>query len=141
MSHLDDESYDNMNDNNDYRPQKNMTVKSQIRKIEETMAEIRKDCDENKKNAGILKGDLNVLGHKTKEKCNELSRLFMEDLQNLEKEFKRTVQSDKTETEFFKQQLHGLTQDKTKIKQNYYSLDSRLKICETDVGVGFYMNN
>lgn len=142
MSQNDDDSdmnYDNYQEN--LRPSKNMTVKSHIKKIEEGMSEIRKECADNKKNAKILKGDLTELGHKVKNKSNELMKLFMEDLQNLEKEFKRTVQSDKTETEFFKQQLHGLTQDKTKIKQSAISLDSRLKTCETDVGVGYYMNS
>ena len=61
----------------------------------------------------------------------------MEELHNLEKEFKRTVQSDKTELQFFKDQISGLTQDKTKIKQSAISLDTRLKQCETDVGMGW----
>lgn len=142
MSHNDDDNseYGNYNNNYDgeFQQKKHaMPVKPHIKQIDDYIAEIRKDCDENKKTAGILKGDLNVLGHKTKEKCNELTKLIMEDLHNLEKEFKRTVQSDKTEVDFFKQQLNGLTQDKTKIKQSAISLDTRLKQCETDVGMGF----
>lgn len=142
-------SYNNDDDNSEYRgfdrnydgdfKQKThaMPIKPHIKQIEDFIAEIRKDTDDNKKVASILKGDLNVLGHKTKEKCNELTKLIMEDLHNLEKEFKRTVQSDKTEINFFKQQLHGLEQDKTKIKHSSITLDSKLKQCEGDVGMGF----
>mmetsp|Transcript_13818 Transcript_13818/g.14370 ORF Transcript_13818/g.14370 Transcript_13818/m.14370 type:complete len:145 (+) Transcript_13818:19-453(+) len=142
MSNEDDNSeYGGFNDRNyegDYHQRKHaMPIKPHIKQIEDFIAEVRKECDENKKTSGILKGDLNVLGHKGKEKCNELTKLIMEDLHNLEKEFKRTVQSDRTEIDFFKQQLHGLNQDKIKIKQSSISLDTRLKQCETDVGMGF----
>ena len=116
MSFRDDDGSENMDYQDNYKPVKNITVKNHIRKIDESISEIRKDCDENKKVVGLFKQDLNVLGHKTKEKCNELTKLFMDDLHNLEKEFKRTIQSDKSETDFFKQQLHALNTDKIKIK-------------------------
>ena len=140
MSHEDDHSYDNnYNYDNDSHHQKKhaMPVKPHIKQIEDYIADVRKDCDENKKNAGLIKGELAKLSTTTKDRCNSLTRLIMEDLHNLEKEFKRTVQSDKTEVDFFKQQLNGLTQDKTKIKQSAIGLDTRLKQCETDVGMGF----
>lgn len=117
-----------------------MPVKPHIRQIDEFIADIRKECDDNKKTANIIKGDITALTAKTKEKCNELTKLIMEELHNLEKEFKRTVQSDKTELQFFKDQISGLTQDKTKIKQSAISLHTRLLQCETDIGMGWSGN-
>ena len=59
----------------------------------------------------------------------------MDDLSNLEKEFKRVIQNDKTENDFLKQQIASLNQDKIKLQQSTIGLESRMKTCEVEVGV------
>ena len=61
----------------------------------------------------------------------------MDDLINFEKEFKRLIQNDRTETDFLKQQLASLNQDKIKLQQSTISLESRMKSCEVEVGVEY----
>lgn len=116
---------------------KNMPVKTHIRKIEETIAEIKTDLNNNKKAGQILRSEHQALEHKTKEKCNDIVKCIMDDLGNFDKDLRRIVQNDKTETDFFKQQIHSLNQDKVKLQQNVISLDTRLKSCENDVGMEY----
>lgn len=75
--------------------------------------------------------------HKTKEKCNEITKLIIDDLANFDKELKRVVMNDKSETDFFKQQVNALNQDKVKLQQNVLVMDTRMKSCETDIGVEY----
>jgi hypothetical protein len=116
---------------------KNMPVKTHMRKMEEIIAELKTDLGNNRKNGQILRSENVALEHKTKEKCNEITKCIMDDLYNFDKDLKRVMQNDKTETTFFKQQLNSLEQDKTKLQHNVISLDTRLKVCESDVGVEY----
>ena len=75
--------------------------------------------------------------HRAKEKCNEITKSVLDDLSNLEKEFKRVIQNDKSEIDFLKQQISSLNQDKSKLQQSTIGLDSRLKSCEAEVGVEY----
>jgi hypothetical protein len=75
------------------------------------------------------------LEHQTKQKCNELIKTIMDSLTNFEKELKRTIQSDKCETDFLKNQVQTLTSDKNKLQHNVLNIDSRLNTCESDVGM------
>ena len=75
--------------------------------------------------------------HRSKEKCNEITKSVLDDLSNLEKEFKRVIQNDKSEIDFLKQQISSLNQDKIKLQQSTIGLDSRLKSCEAEVGVEY----
>lgn len=93
--------------------------------------------NESRKNGQILRSENQALEHKTKEKCNEITKSVMDDLSNFEKEFKRVIQNDKTENEFLKQQIASLNQDKIKLQQSTISLDSRMKTCEVEVGVDY----
>ena len=62
----------------------------------------------------------------------------MEDLNNFEKEFKRVIQNDKNETDFLKKQVNSLILDKTNLDQSRISLETKLKMCEDDVGIEFH---
>ena len=98
---------------------------------------MRRDLNESKKNGQILRSENQGLEHKTKERCNDITKSVMDDLTNFEKEFKRVILNDKSETDFFKQQVSSLNQDKIKLQQSTISLDSRLKSCENEVGVDY----
>ena len=114
---------------------KNIPVKTQIRQMEKDLAELRADLNENKKCGMTLKGELISLEGTIKEKCNELSKCIIDDLSNFEKDLKRVVQNDRTETDFFKVQLNSLNDDKVKLQKETISLQSRMRTCEVDIGV------
>ena len=116
---------------------KNMPVKAHMRKIEDIIAELKTDLNNNKKNGNLLRADQVSLEHKSKEKCNEITKCIMDDLYNFDKDFKRVLQNDKTESDFFKQQINSLNQDKIKLQQNVINLESKLRTCETDIGIDY----
>ena len=114
---------------------KNIPVKTQIRQMEKDLAELRAALNENKKCGMTLKGELISLEGTIKEKCNELSKCIIDDLSNFEKDLKRVIQNDRTETDFFKVQLNSLNDDKVKLQKETISLQSRMRTCEVDIGV------
>ena len=110
-------------------------VKTRIRQLERDIAELRGNLNENKKSGMVIKGELAVLETSIKEKCNELCKCVMDDLANFEKDLKRVIQNDRTETDFFKVQTNSLNDDKIKLQKETISLQSRMKACEIDIGV------
>jgi hypothetical protein len=116
---------------------KNMPVKLHMRKLEDMVAELRSDLNNNMKNGQLLRAENAALQSKTQEKCNEITKCIMDDLYNFEKDFTRIKQNDKTETAFFDQQVKSLQQDSVRLKSQVIQLDSRLRTCENDVGVDY----
>lgn len=114
---------------------KNMPVKTQIRKQDTFLTDLRRDLGDNRKAGQILRSEMMTLEHKNKEQCNSIAKMLMDDLSNFEKEFKKTIKIDQSETDFFKQQLHALNMEKTNIDQRRLSLETRLRQCEREVGV------
>ena len=116
-------------------PGKFQPVKTRIRQLEKDIAELRGNLNENKKSGMIIKGELAVLETSIKEKCNELCKCIMDDLANFDKDLKRVIQNDRTETDFFKVQTNSLNDDKIKLQKETISLQSRMRTCEIDIGV------
>ena len=110
-------------------------VKTRIRQLEKDMQELRSNINENKKAGMTIKGELAILETTIKEKCNELCKCIMEDLANFDKDLKRVIQNDRTETDFFKVQTNSLNDDKIKLQKETLSLQSRMRTCEIDIGV------
>lgn len=142
MSHYYEDMNDDDQDTNNRMQEltlnkKNMPVKAHMRKIEETINELRNDLNNNMKNSQLLRAENAALQSRVQEKCNEVTKTIMDDLYNFEKDLARIKQSDKTETAFFDQQIKSLQQDAVKLKSQVIQLESRLKICEGDVGMDF----
>ena len=116
-------------------PGKFQPVKTRIRQLEKDIAELRGNLNEDKKTGMVIKGELAVLETSIKEKCNELCKCVMDDLANFEKDLKRVIQNDRTETDFFKVQTNSLNDDKIKLQKETISLQSRMRTCEIDIGV------
>ena len=110
-------------------------IKTRIRQMEKDMQELRSNINENKKAGMTIKGELAILETTIKEKCNELSKCIMDDLVNFDKDLKRVIQNDRTETDFFKVQTNSLNDDKIKLQKETISLQSRMRSCEIDIGV------
>jgi hypothetical protein len=137
LNEMNDDDIDNLKMEEMNVSKKNMPVKTHIRKMEETIAELRNDLNNNLKNGQLLRAENAGLQSKTQEKCNEITKCIMDDLYNFEKDFSRIKQNDKTETAFFDQQIKSLQQDAVKLKSNVIQLDSRLRSCENDIGVDY----
>ena len=110
-------------------------IKNRIRQMEKDLAELRAGLNDNKKSGMMIKGELSGLEGTIKEKCNELCKSILDDLSNFEKDLKRVIQNDRTETDFFKLQTNALNDDKIKLQKETISLQSRLRTCEIDIGV------
>jgi hypothetical protein len=114
-----------------------ITVRRHMKDMEEMINEMKKDINENKRLGKVMRSENQSLEHKTKEKCNELAKLVMEDMNNFSKDVKRVKQNDTAENSFFEQQVKMLLDDKLKLRLNVIQLEKRLKQCETDVGMGY----
>ena len=110
-------------------------IKTRIRQLEKDISELRGNLNENKKTGMVIKGELAVMETTIKEKCNELCKCIMDDLTNFDKDLKRVIQNDRTETDFFKVQTNSLNDDKIKLQKEVISLKSRMRHCEIDIGV------
>ena len=110
-------------------------VKTRIRQLEKDLQELRSNINENKKAGMTIKSELIVLETTIKEKCNELCKCIMEDLANFDKDLKRVIQNDRTETDFFKVLTNSLNEDKIKLQKETISLQERMRNCEIDIGV------
>lgn len=75
-----------------------------------------------------------TLEHKNKEVVNETLKELLEDIVNVEKDFRKLVQMDNNEIVFLKQQIAQLNQEKTKIQQNSIILGTRIANVENEVG-------
>ena len=140
-----DQSHEEINfkedeENNEEKPQtlqlnKFQPIKNRIRQMEKDIAELRNGLNGSKKSGMMIKGELSGLEGTIKEKCNELCKSIMDDLSNFEKDLKRVIQNDRTETDFFKLQTNALNDDKIKLQKETISLQSRMRTCEIDIGV------
>ena len=110
-------------------------IKNRIRQMEKDLAELRAGLNDNKKSGMMIKGELSGLEGTIKEKCNELCKSIMDDLSNFDKDLKRVIQNDRTETNFFKVQTNALNDDKVKLQKETIALQSRMRACEIDIGV------
>ena len=58
----------------------------------------------------------------------------MEDINNLEKDFRKNQQHDCNEMNFLRQQASNLQVEKVRLKQNSVMVDNRVRFCEGEVG-------
>ena len=92
------------------------------------------DLNNNKKEMQVLRSECATLEAKNKETTNEILKEILEDIANLDKDFKKLVEMDNNEVKFLQQQLFQLTQEKTKLQQSVVMLDTRVANVENDVG-------
>jgi hypothetical protein len=114
---------------------RSIPVKDRMKKCEDMIQDIRNDITENVKNGSVLRAEVQTLDHKTKEKCNELTKLILDDLHKFDIEFKKAREDERAENEFFRHQISSLIQDKMKIKQVLNSMNVVMSQMEMDVGI------
>ncbi len=116
---------------------KNIPARDHIKKLESLLTEIREDYFINVKDGCRLRSELTTLDHKTKENCNDLIKTVLNDLYVFRDQFIQMRETDRSETEFLKQQTQALISDRIKLEHELAVAESRINALETDVGIDY----
>uniref|UniRef100_A0A7S3J6X2 Uncharacterized protein n=1 Tax=Euplotes harpa TaxID=151035 RepID=A0A7S3J6X2_9SPIT len=109
-------------------------IKQRVKMVEKSISDGKVELNNNKKEMQVLRSECATLEAKNKETTNEILKEILEDIANLDKDFKKLVEMDNNEVKFLQQQLFQLTQEKTKLQQSVVMLDTRVANVENDVG-------
>ena len=93
-----------------------------------------KTLNDNKKDSQLLRSECATLEHQSTECLNDILKEILEDVNNLEKDFRKLQQSDLNEISFLKQQAVQLQQEKMRLQQNTIMVDNRVTNVEGEVG-------
>ena len=93
-----------------------------------------KTLNENKKDSQLLRSECATLEHQSTECLNDILKEILEDINNLEKDFRKIQQQDLNEVQFLKQQAGQLQQEKMRLQQNTIMVDNRVTGVESEVG-------
>ena len=74
----------------------------------------------NIKASQLLRSELQTVEHKVTEMNNDIIKELLEDISNYEKDFRKLVLHDINETNFLKQQVAYLNDEKCKIQENAF---------------------
>ena len=90
--------------------------------------------NDNKKDSQLLRSECATLEHQSTECLNDILKEILEDINNLEKDFRKLQQNDLNEVAFLKQQAAQLQQEKMRLQQNTIMVDNRVTNIEGEVG-------
>ena len=90
--------------------------------------------NDNKKDSQLLRSECATLEHQSTECLNDILKEILEDVNNLEKDFRKNQQNDLNEINFLKQQAGQLQQEKARLQQNRIMVDTRVTNIESEVG-------
>ena len=110
------------------------SVKNRIKQIERSMSDSKHRLNDNRKETQVIASELSSMDIKHRENTNEILKEIMEDVLNLEKDFRKLMEVDINEVNFLKQQIHQTNVEKSKLQQNIIILDTRTTAVENDVG-------
>ena len=110
------------------------SVKNRIKQIERSMSDSKRGLNDNRKETQVIASELSSMDIKHRENTNEILKEIMEDVLNLEKDFRKLMEVDINEVNFLKQQIHQTNVEKSKLQQNIIILDTRTSAVENDVG-------
>lgn len=82
----------------------------------------------------LLRSECATLEHHATETTNDILKEVIEDIANLEKDFLKLQHSDIDQVNFLKTEIGVLNQEKLALQQNSVALDSRITVCEQEIG-------
>ena len=82
----------------------------------------------------MLRSELATFEHKANEATNDTLKEILEDIANLDRDFRKMQAMDINEVSFLKQQVGQLNVEKTKIEQSVILLETRINSIEHEVG-------
>merc|ERR1711918_240770 len=80
-----------------------MPIKQRIQQIDLNIKEGIKQLNDNKKDSQLLRSECATLEHQSTECLNDILKEILEDINNLEKDFRKLQQNDLNEVAFLKQ--------------------------------------
>ena len=82
----------------------------------------------------LLRSECATLEHHATETTNDILKEEIEDIANLEKDYLKLQASDIDQVNFLKAEISVLNQEKIALQQNSVALDSRITVCEQEIG-------
>ena len=109
-------------------------IKPRIKTVQFNIEDFTRGLNENKKEVQLLRSELATFEHKANEAINDTLKEILEDVANLDRDFRKMQQMDINEITFLKQQVAQLNGEKTKIEQSCILLETRVNSIEHEVG-------
>ena len=109
-------------------------IKPRIKTVQVNIEDFTRSMNDNKKEVQLLRSELATFEHKANETTNDTLKEILEDIANLERDFRKMQQMDINEVSFLKQQVGQLNGEKTKIEQSVILLETRINSIEHEVG-------
>ena len=81
-----------------------MPIRQRVQQVDRNIQEGIKCLNDNKKDSQLLRSECATLEHQSTECLNDILKEILEDVNNLEKDFRKYQQSDINEMQFLKQQ-------------------------------------
>ncbi|CAD8070260.1 unnamed protein product [Paramecium sonneborni] len=111
-----------------------LNVKDHIVKLENYLAELKKDLEISKKEMSNLRMEIATVKNNHGKSSDDLCTFIQNDAKRLLNEALKKSQDVKHDAEFLDAQLNVLKSDKEKLQDVTDTLEKRIISCETDVG-------
>ncbi|CAD8153161.1 unnamed protein product [Paramecium pentaurelia] len=111
-----------------------LNVKDHIVKLENYLAELKKDLEISKKEMSNLRMEIATVKNNHGKSSDDLCTFIQNDAKRLLNEALKKSQDVKHDGEFLDAQLNVLKSDKEKLQDVTGTLEKRIISCETDVG-------
>ncbi|CAD8074814.1 unnamed protein product [Paramecium sonneborni] len=111
-----------------------LNVKDHIVKLENYLAELKKDLEISKKEMSNLRMEIATVKNNHGKSSDDLCTFIQNDAKRLLNEALKKSQDVKHDAEFLDAQLNVLKSDKEKLQDVKDTLEKRIISCETDVG-------
>ena len=112
-----------------------LTVKQHITKVIDEINQVKTKLTENKQIGESLQKEHVAIENKISNVCQNVLDSLATDLQAFTIDFSRIIKADLAETNFIKQQIKLLTNDKMQLKKQVDNLESRFNSCVMEVGL------
>ncbi|CAD8058547.1 unnamed protein product [Paramecium primaurelia] len=111
-----------------------LNVKDHIVKLDNYLAELKKDLEISKKEMSNLRMEIATVKNNHGKSSDDLCTFIQNDAKRLLNEALKKSQDVKHDSEFLDAQLNVLKSDKEKLQDVTGTLEKRIISCETDVG-------
>lgn len=113
-----------------------ISITSKIKDLESNLSIIRKDLNQSTRLAIQMKSTNKSAYKKSIDKCETLQRKFFNETKKVKNRTYNMIKEDEGELTMLSNKFDMLNDDFEKIARLNLSIESRLKVCEMEVGMG-----
>lgn len=113
-----------------------VSVTQKIKESEKSLSEIRKDLNESIRQAIQMKSVNKSTNDKSFEKCFTIQRKFFNETKKVNKRVFQSINEDEGDIVMLSKKFEMLNIDIDRIGKLTMAIESRLRICEMEVGIG-----